>query len=122
MAIFEKRSATVYYVAAKGRRYFTKTAAIRAHAASRVREKHRCECEPGDYETGYGGYTCGVHGLQDKLIPRYVRFLRFALKRAEGPSPSTLHGKRSHGDDVADGERRQEDGSRDGALPQRPQP
>lgn len=79
--IFTIETATVYRVHASGRRYLTRTAAIVGHAKARFKRKHPCECEGGDYSSGYPGYTCDVHGRSDRVLPRYVRFLRFVLKR-----------------------------------------
>ena len=70
--------ATVYR--AGGRRWFTRSAAEKAYAAAKFRAKHRCECEHPDYSSGYSGYTCGVHDLRDRVLPRYLRFLRRAWK------------------------------------------
>jgi hypothetical protein len=65
--------ATVYR--AGGRRWFTKRAAIKAYAAAKFRAKHPCECEQADYGSGYPGFTCHVHDVRDRVLPRYVRLL-----------------------------------------------
>jgi len=80
--VFTTEMATVYR--AGGRRWFSKSAAIKAYARAKFRAKHRCECENADYSTGYGGYTCGIHAVFDKVMPRYLR----VLKRAVVASPS----------------------------------
>ena len=72
-ALWAEESATVYR--AGGRRWFTKRAALRAYARRKFKAKHRCECEQGDYGSGYPGYTCHVHAVWDKVMPRYLRFL-----------------------------------------------
>lgn len=76
VAIFQVEQATVYR--AGGRRWFTQKAALKAYANAKFRAKHRCECEQGDYSTGYAGYTCGIHAIYDKVMPRYLRVLRKA--------------------------------------------
>lgn len=71
-------AATVYR--AGGRRWFTRKAAMKAYANAKFRKKYRCECEQGDYSTGYGGYTCGIHAVYDKVMPRYLRVLKRHLE------------------------------------------
>ena len=66
--------ATVFR-AVGGRRYFTKAAALKGYANAKFRAKHPCECEPTEYDTGYF-YNCHVHALFDRVMPRYLRFLR----------------------------------------------
>jgi hypothetical protein len=79
-AIFVVEQATVYR--AGGRRWLTRKAAIKAYAAAKFRRKHPCECEQGDYASGYPGYTCPVHDARDRVLPRYVRVLRRHLELA----------------------------------------
>jgi hypothetical protein len=69
--------ATVYR--GGGRRWFTHKAALKAYANAKFRAKHRCECEQGDYSSGYPGYTCGIHVVYDKVMPRYMRLLKKAI-------------------------------------------
>lgn len=78
----QAEQATVYR-AANGRRYLTKRGALYASARHLVNQG--CECESGDYATGYPGYVCTMHymgedGCQqpraDVLIQRLFRWLR----------------------------------------------
>lgn len=75
MACVEVEQATVYR-AVGGRRYFTKAAALNGYAKAKFRRKHPCECESANYADGYPGFTCHVHDLRDKVLPRYLRLLR----------------------------------------------
>lgn len=79
--VFSVESATVFR--AGGRRFFSKLAAIRAYARQKVNAKHRCDCEQGDYSSGYPGYDCGIHEGRDRLTARYVRFLRAKLRKVK---------------------------------------
>ena len=74
VSLFTVESATVYR--AGGRRYFTKSAALRQYAKTKFKAKHPCECEHPDPSSGYPGYNCGVHDVFDKVMPRYLRWLR----------------------------------------------
>jgi hypothetical protein len=87
MAVFEVEQATVYR--ANGRRFFSRTAAIRAYAKGRIREKHPCDCEGADYENGYPGYDCGCHARLDRVLPRFVRLIRKALRK----QPAAVRGE-----------------------------
>lgn len=80
MSIYTVERAEVYR--AGGRRWLTPKAAIKAYAAAKFRAKHPCECEQGDYASGYGGFTCHVHDWRDRVMPRYLRVLKRALKEA----------------------------------------
>lgn len=53
-------TATVYRCP-DGRRFFTIRAALRRVAWERIRET-RCECEDGEPEVGFRGWTCPYHG------------------------------------------------------------
>lgn len=75
-------TATVYR--GGSRRFFTKQSALKNYAREKFRAKHRCECEEGDYASGYGGYTCHIHDIFDKVMPRYLRVLKRAIAKAEG--------------------------------------
>jgi hypothetical protein len=78
-AVFTIEHATVYR--AGGRRWFTEKAAIKAYASAKWRTKHPCECEQGDYASGYPGYTCPTHDARDAVLPRYIKLLRSALQK-----------------------------------------
>lgn len=89
--IFTEEQATVYR--AGGRRWLTRKAAIKAYAAAKFRKKHPCECEQSDYASGYPGFTCHVHDVRDRVLPRYIRVLNrrtrnpvavFAVDPADG--------------------------------------
>lgn len=86
--VFTTEQATVFR--AGGRRYLTRTAAIMGYAKARFRAKHPCECEGADYADGYPGFTCHVHDLRDKVLPRYVRLIRRCLKRSGGSDVARL--------------------------------
>lgn len=75
--IYTVETATVYR--AGGRRWFTQDAALKAYARAQFRAKHTCECEQSDYADGYGGYTCGVHDVYSRVMPRYLRQLKRRL-------------------------------------------
>ena len=79
MPVFVVEQATVYR--ANGRRYFSRSSAIRGYAKGRIREKHPCECEGADYESNYPGFDCGCHALREKVLPRFVRVIRKALRK-----------------------------------------
>lgn len=83
MSVFTVETATVYRAGVSGRRYLTRTAAIHGYAKAKFRTKHPCECEAPNYSDGYPGATCHVHDLRDKVLPRYVRVLRRALRSGE---------------------------------------
>jgi hypothetical protein len=91
--IFVTEQATVYR--AGGRRWFTRQAAIKAYAGAKWRAKHPCECEHGDYASGYPGYTCQTHDARDAVMPRYLRVLRRALATNNG-SGDEASGSASH--------------------------
>lgn len=80
MAITTK-TATVYYAPTKGRRYFSKAAAIRAEACAII--KKHCPDEPG---CSLMGCDCGdqgwslEHGMPERHA-RYMRMLTAALKK-----------------------------------------
>lgn len=76
MAVVAVEQATVY----RGwrRRYFTRAAALKDYANGKYRAKHPCECEAGDYETGYPGYMCDSCLARQKVIARYLRWLKHA--------------------------------------------
>jgi len=77
MRIYEVETARVYR--ANGRRFLSRSSAIRAYAVGRFKAKHPCDCEAADYADGYPGYDCGVHQYRDRVLPRYVRFIRRQL-------------------------------------------
>ena len=76
--VFAVEQATVYR--AGGRRWFTRKAAIKAYASAKFRTKHSCECEQGDYASGYPGYNCHVHDVWDRVMPRYLRLIERRCK------------------------------------------
>ena len=78
-------TATVYRGA--GRRYFTKTAALRSFAKAAMRK--RCECDEDDPSIGYGGYQCKYHngdGVAHKIIDRFCGIYRNAIQKEGGKS------------------------------------
>lgn len=70
---------------AGGRRYLTKSAAFRAAARAKIRE--RCECEPADDDPrGPGPVTCYYHEdaiRYERLIRTLAYFHGAAYRRAE---------------------------------------
>jgi hypothetical protein len=74
MSVVVIEQATVYR--AGGRRWFTRRAAIKAYAHAKFKAKHPCECERGEYSSGYPGYECGAHDHREKVMPRYLRWLK----------------------------------------------
>lgn len=78
-----KTTATVYYAPTKGRRYFSKSAAIRAEARAIIKkhcpDEPSCQCTPE-----YCG-MCGDPGwsLEEAFPDRHARYMRM-LTRALG--------------------------------------
>ena len=76
VALMSVETATVY----RGgrRRYFTKSSALKGYASQKYRVKHPCECEQPDYSSGYPGYECSACLAREKIIARYLRWLKRA--------------------------------------------
>lgn len=81
--MIERDQAIVYYAPTKGRRYFSKAAAIKAESRAIIKkyfpDERACSCSP-DWcgMCGYGGWSLEVD--EPERFARYNRMLTKALK------------------------------------------